>query len=283
MTKKPGDYPEKNESQIIRKTKIQLRNIYLLVSIYESDKSINIYIGGRKKWCIHCELIKTNNIVQPKGYLIKVRYDSLCSLDQPIQQGFDTKQLVYFLIQYIYDTYPTVKELAFNDLSVKSCDNDDEVSLAIMTYLYMGQTWYEKNFGAFISPEYSTELEWILTNYTNNKNIKWDIMKETIQNNSLTQMSDTELETLYIQSKTWIEFFKPIYEKIDIGDFCMFISPWISKFTVKYFNNLQGLQYMMPIKNYNVKYSLHEYNEQMGGKKTTRKIKRKYATKDYQE
>lgn len=282
MTRKPGDYPDKRDNQMIYKNKLQIVNISYLITRYETTRSINIFIGGRTKWCIHCELIKNDNIVNPLGYLIKIQYDNLCSLSQSIKRGNDIKQIIYVLIQYIYNTYPSVQRLSFNDLSIKSCDNEDEVSLAVMTYLYMGQTWYEKNFGAKISPDYSTELKRIITIYNNTKNNKWDIMKETIQNNSLSQMTDTEMEELYNQANTWIDFFKPIYEKIDIGDFCMFISPWISKFIVKYFNNLQGLQYMIPIKEYNIQYSIDDYVEQVGGKKYTRKIKLRPA-KDYQE
>jgi hypothetical protein len=282
MSKKPGDYPEKCDNQTIQKKKVLLGNKSILLTEYVSDRSINIHIGGKTKWCIHCEVIKKDGSIQSNGYLIKVRYDNLCSLDSIFKRGFDTKQLIYFLIQYIHDTYPSVQELQFNDLSTKSCDNEDEVSLAVMTYLYRGQTWYEKNFDATITYDYIDDLDRIVVKYNAAKLIPWDIMKETIQNNSMTQMTNTELETLYNRTKTWIKFFNTIYETIDIGDFCMFISPWIDKFILKYFNNLQGLNYTMPVKDYNIQYSIVDYVEQVGGKKYTRKIKRRPA-KDYQE
>jgi hypothetical protein len=95
-------------------------------------------------------------------------------------------------------------------------------------------------------------------------------MSDTIINNeSITTMSDKELEQLYNNTKTWKEFFETIYNKIKISKFCIFIAPWIDDFILKYFNTLQGLKYALPIKDYNIQYNESEYKR--GSRRFTRK------------
>jgi hypothetical protein len=276
-----GYYPDKEEKTTLTKTKIQIGNSQsFLIVLYETSKSINIYIGGPEKWCINCELIKDGNTIKSQGYLTKVRYDMLCSLEHSFAKGFDTKQIVYFLIQYINNKYSTVKELVFNDASTKKCDNETDVNLAVMTYLYLDKTWYEKNFGSYLADQSKSEFERILSRYNKSKNIKWDEMSITIKNNEYSGLSDIELCNLYDSTKTWKEFFETIYNKIEIADFCVFISSWIDNFILKYFNNLQGLIYLMPIKDYKLQFTESEYNPKKGGRRYTRKSSRKQS-KDY--
>ena len=280
-TCRPGYYPEPqgNEKQIKTKISIGSKQSFLLVT-YESLKTINIYVGGHEKWCINAELIKGENIIKPLGYLIKLRYDIYCSLEHSFTKGKDTKQLLYFLVQYINNTYPQVKELLFNDLSTKECDDDAEVNLAVMTYLYSEKTWYEKSFGVYISPHSKQYFAAIKGKFRKAKETPWDVMSATIKNQEQhTQQSDTDLELHYLNSKTWKEFFEPIYKKIDIADFCVFISSWLDNFILKYFNNLQSLTFIMPIKDYDITYQLHVYTR--GGRRFTRKRPRIQPSKDY--
>lgn len=280
---KPVGYYPNGDNSIITKTKILIGNTqsFLVVS-YQTEKSINIYVGGPEKWCINCELIrdKERNVIKPIGYLNRIRYDMLCSLEHSFAKGYDTKQLVYFLLQYIHDKYPSVKELLFNDASTRKCNNEIDVNLAVMSYLYSGQTWYEKNFGAYINNEYKFLYDNIINRYNNFKNIPWNEMSITILNNEYSGLSDDEIEELYNSSKTWRDFFGTIFNKIEIADFCMFISNWLDNFILKYFNNLQGFTYLMPIRDYNLKYVESGYNLKKGGRRYTRKSTRKHS-KDY--
>lgn len=278
--KRNGYYPDKQNDDTVTKTAICIGNTqsFLLVS-YESSRKIRLYVGGPDKWCINCDIIKRDNQIQPLGYLIKVRYDILCSLEHIHAKGKDTKQLICFLIQYINDKYPQVKELQFNDLSTRSCDNDYDVNLAVMTYLYSEKTWYQKNFGAYIAPYNEQEFNKIKQKYNESKKVKWSEMSETIINNPVTHMTDLELETLYYSSTTWTKFFQTIFNKLEIADFCIFISNWIDSFILQYFNNLQGLSFMMPIKDYKIQYTESTYKR--GGKRYTQKLTKK-RSKDYQ-
>lgn len=288
--KLPGEYPAPLDNETITKSVIRIATTQsFLIVTYESQRTITIYVGGHDKWCINCELIKRDNKIQPLGYLTKLRYDLFCSLEHSFLKGKDTKELVFFLVQYINDKYPTVKELMFNDLSTRRCDNDEEVNLAVMTYLYSEQTWYEKNFGAYVGTQSEQEWNRIKDVYKktykqkNNDEFKnkvaWDEMRETIRNNeAITKMTDRDLEELYNKTETWKGFFEPIYDKIKIDKFCIWISSWIDRFIKKYFNNLYGLSYILPIKDYKIKYTENKYNR--GGRSYTRKSTRK-QDKDY--
>jgi hypothetical protein len=276
-----GDYPAIRQNDIVIQKTIRIGNTqsFLLVT-YQTLKTINIYIGGPNKWCIYCELIKNDNTIKPIGYLTKVRYDLQCSLEHSFVKGKDTKELVRFLIQYIHNNYPMVKDLLYNDLSTRTCDNGIDVNLAVMTYLYSEQTWYEKNFGSRVAPDYENEWNRIKRVYQAYKEeVDWETMRETIRNDeTITGMSDIELEELYNHSKSWKDFFGTIHDKIKIDTFCIFLSGWIDSFIRKYFNTLQGLTYLMPIKDYNINYIENDYKK--GGRRYTRKATRKQS-KDY--
>jgi hypothetical protein len=284
--KRADEYPNPRDNEIVTKRVIRIGTTksFLIVE-YESSKTIRIYVGGHIKWCINCDIIKRDNIIQPIGYLNQVRYDLQCSLEHSFLKGIDTKQIVYFLVQYIHNRYPEVKELLFSDLSIRQCDNYTYVNLAVMTYLYSEQTWYEKNFGAYISPKGEEEYKRIKKEYEkvdkNGRNkVDWEIIRNTIMHNTiLTKMSDSELEVLYNKSKTWKEFFEPIYNKIKIDKFCIFISIWLSTFINRYFNTLQGLKYMIPVKDNKIEYVESEYKT--GGRRFTRKSTMQ-QDKDYQ-
>lgn len=255
--KKEGEYPLTNTNY--KRELLEIEDKVIVLTTYETLKSINIYLGGVKHWCIHCELIKDNGKIKEDAYLIKIRYDMLCSLEKNIKRGGDMIILLKLLIQYIYNTYPSVKYLLFNDLSSRSCDNGYNTNLAVMTYLYSGQTWYEKNFNAFIAPQNEQMLKQILIRYNESKSLQWDEIKDTINNYNTLPYTENELETLYITSKTWKEFFETIKNKIGIAQFCIFVSSWLEKFILKYFNNLMGLNYKMPITQTDIKYKQKEF------------------------
>lgn len=264
---KPGNYPYKKEHETINKKEISIGKTSLLLVEYINEKTVNIYIGGPQKWCIHCEIIKDNDLFKSIGYLIKVRYDLLCSLTHNFAKGKDTKQIVNILIQYIYNNYGDVKELYFNDLSTKRCDNNYDINLAVMTYLYTNKTWYEKNFDAYLSPQSKDSMKKYINKYNEAKKLNWDTIKYTIDS------TYPDIEKLYNEKTSWKDFFETIYNNLEIADFCNFISTWIDSFILKYFNNLQGLTYVMPIQDRNLKYTESIYLH--SGGKFTRKNTRK--------
>ena len=266
--KREGDYPIGLSPS--KRIALKIDNHTIIQTIYESKSHIDIYLGGVKRWCIYCTIHKENNKIKEEGFLVKIRYDMLCSVEEKIQSGGDIKKLLQLLIQYIYDTYPDVKYLSFSDLSTRRCNNESNINLAVMTYLYLEKTWYEKNFDATIAQHSKGVLDDIIIKLNKSKiRSPWSVVKDMIYNYKELPFTEQELEELYNDvsySKTngvtitsWKDFFEPIFNKIGISQFCIFVSPWLDNFIIQYFNNLMGLTYQMPIKETTLKYTKSEF------------------------
>lgn len=268
QVKREGDYPI--GKTITKRFALKIDNQTIILTIYESKSDIDIYLGGIKRWCIHSTIHRDkNNKIKEEGFLVKIRYDMLCSIEEKIQAGGDIKKLLQLLIQYIYDTYPEVKYLSFNDSSTRRCNNEINVNLAVMTYLYSEKTWYENNFDVTIGQQSKVALDDIIIKLNKSKIItSWSEIKDTMYNYKVLPFTEQELETLYTdlsdvtnddKKKKWIDFFEPIFKRIGIAQFCIFISTWLDKFIIQYFNNLMGLTYQMPIKETGVKYTKTDF------------------------
>jgi len=268
QVKREGDYLI--GKTITKRFALKIDNQTIILTIYESKSDIDIYLGGIKQWCIHSTIHRDkNNKIKEDGYLVKIRYVMLCSIEEKIQAGGDIKKLLQLLIQYIYDTYPEVKYLSFNDLSTRRCNNETNVNLAVMTYLYSEKTWYEKNFDVTIGQQSKVALDDIIIKLNKSKiSTSWSEIKDTMYNYKVLPFTEQELETLYTdlsdvtnddKKKKWIDFFEPIFKRIGIAQFCIFISTWLDKFIIQYFNNLMGLTYQMPIKETGVKYTKTDF------------------------
>jgi predicted transcriptional regulator with HTH domain len=275
--KKEGDYPS---NTIGKRELLEVENKTIVLTTYEKNSLISIYLGGVKHWCIHCDIVKGDNgKIEEKGYLIKIRYDLLCSMEENIQRGGDISKLLKLLLQYIHNTYPSVKYLSFTDLSSRRCDNGIDTNLAVMTYLYSGKTWYEKNFDVTIAEQSEDTLKQILHHYNESKKVPWIKIKDIMSNYKILPYSESDLETLYNNSETWKEFFETIHAKIGMSKFCIFVSSWLDGFTLKYFNNLMGLTYKMQIKPTNISYIQKDfkggrYKSFFKGARKNRTIKR---------
>lgn len=289
--KREGEYPI---GLIGIRHQIKMDNHTIILTTYETDTSIIIYLGGVKHWCIHSTIHKdNNNKIKEEGYLIKIRYDLLCSVEEKIQRGGDITKILKLLIQYINDTYPEVKYLSFNDLSTfrekgiaepsglgtRRCDNGYDTNLAVMTYLYSGKTWYEKNFDVTISLQSKDILDKIVKKFNNSKKQSWNIIKDTIYNYKELPYTESEIEKIYEEAITWNNFFATIVNKIKINNFCIFISAWLDSFIIQYFNNLMGLSYDMPIRETGLKYTKNtfvggRYKSYFKGARKNKTIKR---------
>lgn len=217
--------------------KIKVGTKHLKMSIYETESIVNIYIGGPKLYCIHATINKEDSRLVQMGFLKlaigtieQIYYNKQCSLEHNFTQGIDTNMIIILLCQYVRDKYPYVTHLKFNDASHRSCENGTEVSLMVMTFLYSGMTWYQKNFHAIIVPDEMGRYNKIVKKYDDEKKkYSWDAFNEIFIKGSL-PLSEEKMKTLYDNAKTWMDFFKPLMEEIKIAEFCNFISPWLPKF-----------------------------------------------------
>ena len=256
--KREGLYPPVKPGSKSTKIKVKVGNKTFLIVTHESEFSYMIYIGGRDVYCIEVQLLKPSigaNISQ--GFFSKIRYDEGCALDTSFIRGEDSQLILKFLLTYIYYEYPYVKTMAYNDLSTRECNDGSKVNLSEMTYIRTGKTWYEKNFDAYLQPEFSSIFKRKEEKFQELKKVmEWDTI------NVLTDRSYAEYKDLYNSSNTWQEFFGTISDKIGITKFCISASPWLSNFITVYLQVLFiGFTYIIPIKDYDIPYIV-----QQGGK-----------------
>lgn len=277
MKKRSGLIPDLRRTPI-RKL-VKFNNKTAVMTIDESDVSYTIYIGNPEIYCIDSLIEKPKYSDSPEtGHLSKIRYDSECSLEHDFERGVDTNNLLKILLTYIARNFKQVKSLTFQDLSTRDCDNGMPVNLALMTYLWKGQTWYQKNFGAYLegyNKERFDTLEKKFQEKKKNGLVTWNIMKNMMPLDL--PLPEDEMKQYFESAEIWQEFFKPIVDKIGIAAFCNFISGWIDRFILQFFNvPFISIQYNLPVKEYNdIQFTISDYVR--GGKSKTRRRKYRHS------
>ncbi len=247
--KRNGDYPEKLQGESETQEVIRLGSLSLLLTKRESTRAVSLFLGGPLKWCIYCELPKdASGAIKETGYLNKVRFDVLCSMEHSFAKGQDTKQLIRLLSQILSERYSTVKMLSFNDTSTKACDNRTDVSLAFMTFLYLEQTWYEKNFGAIVAPQSVNAVEALKRSFQELKEQPWETFWEYAYKGA--PLSESVLKGMYERASSWKEFYEPIVDQIGIAEFCTWISHWSARYMLDNNIHFSTFTYWLPVRSY---------------------------------
>ena len=259
--------PRKESGTVTKKTILKVGSKSLLLTIHENAFSIMLYIGGHDLYCVNVFLSKSDNLIS--GDLVHIYYNVNCSLEHNFQRGIDTNMIICLLMSYISRMYPLIETLKFNDASFRVCDNKYIVELPQMNYITSGKTWYEKHFGVYLdTKEKERFLEYERKFQAAKKTTSWAYFRSFIT--SELPFSEEEAEKLYDSVDSWQEFFRPVLDKIGISQFCIFVSPWLNTFFLKFFKkSFVSFDYLMPITN-SVKFTETQYVH--GGQRFTRKV-----------
>ena len=260
------------KAKSIQQHKIRIGTKSLLMTSHETSDSITLYVGGHDLYCLNVNIIKTTSpmarVIDPAiANLQKIEYNQQCSLEGNFKRGLDTNMILKFIITYIKTSYPHVTGLSFNDASYRSCDNGAQVSLAMMSYITTGKTWYQNNFGAFLDSKSDIIFQKVETEFQQKKSVvTWEILKGMID----IPIEEDAMKEMYESAKTWQEFFGTLKDLLGVSEFCIFIAPWFDTFIKNYMRfNMMGLLYIIPVEDYGIVYTVSEY--QRGGKAYTRK------------
>lgn len=270
--KREGLIPPPKHGVIPIRKSVKIGSKSMVMTIHESDTSITIYVGGKDVYCIDIQIMKSNLYEDSSiANFNKIRFDVDCSLGSNFVRGIDTNMILKFVITYIHNTYPFVKEMLFNDASTRTCDNGFNVNLSNMSYLLYGITWYQKHFDAYIKDK--NDINKVNQNIKlfqeKKKILPWDYIKDSFTSFPI---SESEMKELYKNTSTWQDFFMAINNRIGISQFCIFISPWIENFINRFLKlNFMFIQFHLPIKDYKIDYSITEY---VGGRRNTKRNKR---------
>lgn len=238
-----------------------IRKKIMIITTYETVNTITIYAGNRDIYCMDIQLLKdidtnTANI----GYLTKARWDSVCSIDEPFGRGADTIIMIKLLVSYIKDNYPNVTQLLFNDMSTKTCNDGNSVSLAAMKLLTDGKTWYESHFN--ISVEGANDYLYnTLKTTINTKKQELSFDKFAMYSNiNYLEINTEELRQIYNKSNTWQAFFSYIRDQLGVSKLCIWFSRnnWFDIFLNTILKiNIASIQFILNIKKYNdIKYTV---------------------------
>jgi hypothetical protein len=276
-----SSYPVIKGNNNERRLRIRVGTETFLLVVHENNNYINLYSGGFKKYCIYIQIVKEgsqmSNYFDPSiGNLSRLDYNKECNLNNALIKGDGTKMLVYVLTSYIRTHYPYVKALKFTDTSTIVCDNGTTVSLAEMSYLLHGKTWYERTFNAYLDEKSKPIFDVEDARLQHAKTyISWDLFCQDLNNNPVCK---PEWESIYNASTTWHDYFKGIRTQIGENAFCdIFPTTWFNSFISRYSDlRIYGLGYMLPIQQNNVEYTVEPYSAVGGRRKKTKKAKRQH-------
>jgi hypothetical protein len=260
---RPGTIPSpKREDDTIVRKKVTINQKQMIITEYLSELGVTIYIGNQNVYCIDIQLYRNKyGIFTDIGNLTKIRWDEVCSLTHDFKKGSDTEMILNVAMKYIYETYPGVRFLSFNDLSTKECDNGTSVSLSAMKLFTDGRTWYEQHFHAMIDPQYSEVYDHMKLKADEIKRtMSWDQFQSFAVFNNMIPID--EIKELYESSSTWQLFLKAIKEKVngdDKGRFCEWLSTknWFDNFVQSKLRfNLMAVQFLIDISKFNIEYTI---------------------------
>ena len=254
------------------KEQIQVGSKRLLFTTRISSSYRNLYIGGRSYYCLYVQIPREDGPLASlvditTGSLPEVKYNAECSIEGEFIRGIDTTQILRILLDSIRKRYPHVRSLSFSDASYRTCDSGSTISLAEMSYITTGKTWYERMFGAYLDPESATLFSAKETLFQAMKTqMPWAIFRETVP------VPDSA-EELYRSSQTWQAFFGPLKDQMGVSEFCTFAAPWLHGFLQQFLPiHIAGLQYRMPIQATEIAYTIGPYLAG-GGRSTRRRLR----------
>jgi len=241
------------KNTIINVGKYKFQIIDNILSVKEQIYCRNFKIGGNNLDCINVSISYDSKNEPISASIPHIMYDEECSIDVPLDRGEGSIKMIKALFQYIHLQLPTITEVNFEDKSNIECATDYEIQkkgsrfrkkgtnvnpvpLYYFSIAFNGETWYEKHFNARQKDKnkhdkYREKINDLLHSSqfkTNTSFIEFlKIARPPME-------TTDELETYYINSNTFGNFFQSIPKK----DRCRLVRDWISNFMEHHLSNL---------------------------------------------
>lgn len=241
------------KNTIINVGKYKFQIIDNILSVKEQIYCRNFKIGGNNLDCINVSISYDSKNEPISASIPHIMYDEECSIDVPLDRGEGSIKMIKALFQYIHLQLPTITEVNFEDKSNIECATDYEIQkkgsrfrkkgtnvnpvpLYYFSIAFNGETWYEKHFNARQKDKnkhdkYREKINDLLHSTQFKTNISFiEFLKIAMPPMETTD----ELETYYINSNTFGNFFQSIPKK----DRCKLVRDWISNFMEHHLSNL---------------------------------------------
>lgn len=198
--------------------------------------------------------------------------------DETMRSHSFGNELIQWVYTHLRDTYPYIKQIKLDDESYIPCNRIGNDTLDLITYsiAHYKNTWYEKNYKAYLLPESTHKKYRDSVEKYSSKEFKDSITWERfymLHFQSSTQFAYNTVsshidkyKTLYESSLTFPDFFKGLTESLEYADKCKFYKAWLQNFI----NSVVPIsrRWYIPI-------------EQVGGnKKNSNRTKKRYRVKN---
>ena len=208
-----------------------------LCTIHESVDMKTIYLGGLHKYCIKLQAFKPGSVYERSGLDITIATMPELKYEGTYRRKIDTDYIFKLGISILQSISKWVKKLKFTDTSHRTCSNGTTVELPFMNYILYEKTWYERTFGAYLEKSDQVLFNDVAKKFQELKQtLSWEIVQAMLQTpeSIVCEKETLYLRDLYRTSKTWSEFFLPIYECMGRNTFCEFVSPFLHIFQTEY-------------------------------------------------
>ena len=237
-----------------------------------------INIGSATKQCVQLK-IPTRHTKKTDAYLLWVEADENCSLEQYIQKGL-ARHMILLGITLAREINPTLKTISFEDTSSFPCELPNEttqrVPMKSFHIAFHGATWYEYYFGAKLQRNHSE--------YEELKKDLYDPRSKPAQYDFINSELQDALDSLYVSSATWYEFFQKISDKYGKKK-CGVVYPWLTFAMSDIFkgNSYDNSKWYIDLNEQSDKlpripYTLENIPKMRGGRKTLKKRKARRFT-----
>ena len=190
--------------------------------------SFCLYLGGTIKGCVIIFLEDYKNI--DIAILDSIKYNSSCNITNTLEEGDGTKHMIFTALNILLYYFPKLKYVKLLDTIHKSCsrvdNNGSTISMNIATYfmLFKKETWYESLFGALPINTTNRQEYKLFIDKLDSINISMSFLtfiNKYFRGNDINYLLELnkkynlELDKLYNNSKTYVDFFYSIRDKIN--------------------------------------------------------------------
>lgn len=127
--------------------KVKTLNYEFILRITTADNLVQVQYGDPTNQEGPCMELSYDTNMPTKIELENMMYVSRCSVDEHLQKGSGTVEMMRSMIAICKLLMPSAKRMYFKDASEFPC-NDQRMFLAHYSLLLHGQTWYERHFQA---------------------------------------------------------------------------------------------------------------------------------------
>lgn len=151
-------------------------------------------------------------------------------------------EIFQWIYTYLRDTQPHIKTMMLNDNSYIPCNREknDTVDLCTYSIAHYGNTWYERQFHAYMKPDYEYEkYRSAVKKYCSKEykeSVTWDMFYYgifTTKTEEATKIMNENIEkykALFESSETFPDFFKGLTRTLEKSQKCAFYRSWLETF-----------------------------------------------------